>query len=364
MILHLDMDAFFASVEQLDNPDLRGRPVIIGGGQRGVVSTASYEARVYGIHSAMPAATARKLCPHGIFLHGRYQRYSELSSRVMACLRNFAPIVQVASIDEAYIDISGLRYIYVSPYAAAIAIKKSVAAATGGLTCSVGIAPVKYLAKICSDVNKPDGVFILYQSQIEDFLHDLPVEKLPGVGKNMSASLHSFGISTVGQLARLSREFLLERYGKWGGDLYERAHGIDGRTVHENAPAKSESAERTFARDITDRNILREALLTHAERVGARLRKNGAAGRTICLKIKFADFHVITRSRTIAVQTHATRTIYEIGCALLDVEPLPQPVRLIGLGVTGFDFKPAQLWLPGFDVSSHSVFHFNNSESI
>lgn len=347
MILHLDMDAFFASVEQMDNPALRGKPVIIGGEQRGVVSTASYEARVYGIHSAMPAVTARKLCPHGIFLHGNYHRYSELSARVMTCLKEFAPIVQAASIDEAYIDITHLRSLYPSPHSAAIAIKKRVAKVTGGLTCSVGIAPVKYLAKICSDINKPDGIFILYQSQIEDFLRPLPVEKLPGVGKSMSASLHSFGIATVGDLTRLSRQFLLERYGKWGNELYNRAHGIDQRVVHENEPPKSESAERTFQSDISDRKILREALHAHAERVSARLRKNGCAGRTICLKIKFADFQVITRSRTLPMRANASQTIYETGAALLDVEPLPKPVRLIGLGVSGFDFKPVQLWLPG-----------------
>lgn len=347
MILHLDMDAFFASVEQMDNPALRGKPVIIGGEARGVVATASYEARVYGIHSAMPAVTARKLCPHGIFLRGRYQRYSEISAKVMTALRQFSPVVQAASIDEAYLDISGLRLLYASPFAAALAIKNSVAQVTGGLTCSIGIAPVKFLAKICSDINKPDGIYILRQCDIEAFLADLPIERLPGVGKRMSASLHAFGVSCVGQLRALSREFLIARYGKWGAVLHDRANGIDERTVHENAPAKSESCERTFEHDVLDRQLLRQALLAHAERVGARLRKNGFAGRTITLKIKFADFRLITRARTLPMRTNSSQTIYEAGSALLEAESLPQPVRLIGLGVSGFDFRPEQLWLPG-----------------
>lgn len=349
MILHLDMDAFFASVEQTDNPQLKGKPVIIGGEARGVVATASYEARKYGIHSAMPTATARKLCPHGIFLHGRHRRYAEISARVMAALRQFSPVVQAASIDEAYLDISGLRHIYVSPLEAARDIKKCVAETTGGLTCSIGIAPIKFLAKICSDVNKPNGIFILGSVDVEGFLRDLPIERLPGVGKSMSASLHSFGISRVGQIRALSREFMVERYGKWGAALHDRANGIDERKVHENEPAKSESAECTFERDIWDKQVLREALLAHAERVGARLRKNGYAGRSITLKIKFADFRTITRTRTLAMRTNATQTIYEVGRILLDVERLPKPVRLIGLGVSGFDFRPAQLWLPGMD---------------
>lgn len=346
MILHLDMDAFFASVEQMDNPALAGKPVIIGGGRRGVVSTASYEARRFGVHSAMPVATARRLCPQGIFIHGRGARYSELSGRVMAALRDFSPLVEPASIDEAYLDASGLERLFGPPEALARAVKARVAEVTGGLTCSVGLAPVKFLAKICSEVNKPDGIFILKPEAVDAFLAGLEVARLPGVGKRMAQSLLSLGIVRVDQLRALSREFLELRYGKWGGALYDRARGIDPRAVTPVHAIKSEGAERTFARDVRDRTFLAHALFAHAERVGARLRRNGLAGRTITLKIKFADFRQITRSRTLNGRTDATKTIFEAAAALLDGVRLSQPVRLVGLSVSGFDPVPEQLLLP------------------
>lgn len=351
MILHLDMDAFFASVEQMDNPSLRGKPVIVGGGNRGVVATASYEARVFGIHSAMPIATARKLCPHGLFIHGRHQRYSELSARVMEALGDFSPIIQKASIDEAYLDVSGLGHLWPNYQELALAVKGRVARATGGLTCSIGIAPVKFLAKICSDINKPNGVFILMPENVSPFLAKLEVTRLPGVGKRMAASLAGIGVTTVEQLCRLSREFLISRYGKWGAVLHDRAHGIDPRQVHENPPAKSESSENTFDEDIADREILNHALLRHAERVGAALRKQGLAGRTITVKIKFSDFRQITRSKTIQGRINASQAIFETACSILRNTRLPRPVRLIGICVSGFDARPEQLVLPGLNLS-------------
>lgn len=345
MILHLDMDAFFASVEQMDNPDLRGKPVIIGGETRGVVATASYEARAFGVHSAMPVVTARKLCPGGVFLRGNYRRYSEISAKVMASLKKWSPVVQPASIDEAYIDAGEPA----DPVAFGRAVKETVANAAGGLTCSVGIAPVKFLAKICSDINKPDGVFALLPDEVDAFLLPLPVRKLPGIGPAMAASLQKFGIIDIAGLRRLSRDFLWQRYGKHGLILYERCRGIDPRPVRENPPSKSESAERTFERDIRDRDLLNRALLAHAEKVAARLQKNGFAGRTITVKIKFADFRQITRSRTIGIQTSDAAAIYETGRAILAAEHLPAPVRLIGLGVSGFERRPTQLLLPGME---------------
>lgn len=347
MIVHVDMDAFFASVEQLDNPSLRGKPVIIGGGQRGVVSTASYEARKYGIHSAMPAALARKLCPHGIFLHGRYDRYRELSHIIRNTLREFSPVVEAASIDEAYLDF-GLRS-YGEAHEMGLALKARVRQATGGLTCSVGMAQVKFLAKICSDINKPDGIFILHPKQAQAFLDSLPVERLPGVGRHMAASLHALGISNVGQIKELSLDFLSLRFGKWGEALYGRARGLDNRRVHENEPRKSEGAERTFAADVRGRAPLRDALAAHAMRISESMRRHGHAGRTISLKIKFADFSIITRSCTIAENTDSSDIIYAAACSLLDNEPLPQPVRLIGISVSGFEQRPMQLFLPGVD---------------
>ena len=352
MILHLDMDAFFAAVEQRDNPALKGRPVVIGGGSRGVVATASYEARVYGIHSAMPAATARKLCPDAVFIHGNHHRYSEVSRAIIASLREFSPVVQQASIDEAYIDVSSVKHLYSGPGQLAFALKKAIAEVSGGLTCSIGMAPVKFLAKICSDLNKPDGLYILRQREVPEFLAGLAIEKLPGVGKRMGESLHSFGIRTVSQLQTLSLDFLAEKYGKFGVLLHNRARGIDPRPVHENLPAKSESCERTFGSDVGSRRELARILLEEAEKVADRLQRNGSAGRTITLKLKFSDFSLITRARSLNFRTNDAGTIHAVACALLDQIHMRLPARLIGVGVSGFDRRPEQLPLPGLDPFS------------
>ncbi len=348
MIIHIDMDAFFASVEQMDNPELRGRPVIVGGSSdRGVVSTCSYEARAFGVHSAMPMVVARRLCPQAAIVRGRYQRYTELSHAIMAALKDFSPLVEPASVDEAYIDATGLERLFGPLEELVAAIKARVVEVTGGLTCSVGAAPVKFLAKICSDVNKPDGVFILRLEEIDDFLCALPVGKIPGVGKRTVQSLQDLGVRTVGQLRRFSPEFMERRFGKWGLVLYERVQGRDSRKVETEREPKSESAECTFAQDTRDRDFLQRMLMAHAERVGSSLRRHGYRGRTITLKVKFCDFKQITRSRTLEEAVNATETIFETGCNLLAELPLPQPVRLIGLGVSGFDAAPGQLFLPG-----------------
>ena len=351
MIAHLDMDAFFASVEQMDDPSLRGRPVIIGGGDRGVVATASYEARKFGVHSAMPIAQARKLCPEGIFIRGRYQRYSEISRNIMGALGRLFPVVQPASIDEAYLDASTIYGDFKTPLQIALAIKATVASASGGLRCSVGIAPVKFLAKICSDANKPDGICILEEEETEDFLLQLPISRLPGVGKRMQASLSGIGIGTVAQLRQLSRDYLITRYGKFGEILHDRAHGLDPRKVHVPLPPKSEGAERTLEKDTRDRQFLSGRLLEYSEKIAARLKKNGLRGRTVTLKIKFSGFRQITRSRTLEYRTDDAKIIYETANRLFMDEKLPEPVRLIGVSVSGFTPRSEQLKLPGVEIA-------------
>lgn len=348
MILHLDMDAFFAQVEQMDHPGLRGRPVIIGGlGPRGVVSTASYEARAFGVHSAMPMTTARRLCPGGVFLPGSYGRYGELSRRIMDCLADFSPRVEPASIDEAYVDAAGLERLFGPLPELVAAVKARVAEVSGGLTCSVGAAPVKFLAKICSEVNKPDGVFILMPEDADAFLRALAVEKIPGVGARMSESLHGYGIDTVAQARRYPQTFYATRWGKWGLAFYERIHGRGSDAVTPGHVMKSESRECTFDSDTLDRVQLVRALMSHAERVGASLRRQGMRGRVVTLKVKYADFRLVTRSLTMDAATDATQTIFEKGCELLDRLAPSVPVRLIGLGVSGFGQRAVQMLLPG-----------------
>lgn len=351
MIIHIDMDAFFASVEQVDDPALRGRPVIVGGGQRGVVATCSYEARKFGVRSAMPMTTALQLCPQAVVVPGRRRRYAELSQVIMEVLGEFSPLVEQASVDEAYIDADGLEGLF-GPLDVLISkMKERVRTVTGGLTCSAGAAPVKFLAKVCSDINKPDGVFILPPEEVDAFLCALPVGRIPGVGKHMAQNLRGLGVSTVGQLRNYGLEFMERRYGKWGRVLFERVHGRDPRGVETERVAKSESAECTFAEDTRDRVFLQRMLLAHAERIGASLRRHGVKGRTVTLKVKFSDFKQITRSRTLPEGSNATETIFELGRSLLRELALPLPVRLIGLGVSGFDAPPAQMALPGTEKS-------------
>lgn len=342
LILHVDMDAFFASVEQLDDPKLRGRPVIVGGKERGVVSACSYEARAFGVHSAMPVNRARQLCPHGAFLPVRGKRYAQVSRRVMAVLDNFSPLVEQASVDEAYLDVSGQERIFGLPGQLGLKLKQAVREATG-LTCSVGIAPVKFLAKIASDQNKPDGLFILSPEEVLPFLRDLPVSRIPGVGKRAEEQLTKLAVRKAGDVLRYPEEFWRGRCGKWGVMLHQRAQGIDPRPVVREHKAKSEGAENTLAQDCGDRDELKRWLLDQAERVGVRLRRHDHTARTVTLKIKFNDFKAITRSRTLPQATKSTRAIFEVAADLLDAEALPRKVRLIGLSVSNFSQTAEQL---------------------
>lgn len=347
-IIHIDMDAFYASVEQLDHPEWRGLPVIVGGERRGVVSAASYEARKYGVHSAMPIFQAKKLCPNAIYTRGSRARYVEVSRQVMEALREFSPVVEQASIDEAFLDASGLERLFGPIEQFGRAIKAAIKERTG-LTCSVGVAPVKFLAKIASDLNKPDGLSILHPEDVPAFLQSLPLAKIPGLGPQTLKVIAAMGVSTAGEAQSLPEEFWSRRFGKMGQAIFERCHGIDPREVEPYTEAKSESAETTLDEDSDNIEELKTWLLRQAERVGASLRKHGYKGRTITLKIKYSDFKQITRSHSLKKPTNSTRVVYEVAARLLDeLAPLAK-IRLIGVGVSNFGEERAEamLTLPG-----------------
>ncbi len=329
------MDAFFAAVEQADNPALRGRPVIIGQSLRGVASAASYEARKFGVHSAMPIVQAKKLCPHGVFLPGRMARYQEVSRQVMAIMSRFCPVLEQASVDEAYADIGGTERLHGRPRVLAERIKRCILDETG-LSCSIGVAPCKFLAKIASDWNKPNGLTIIEPETVAAFLSDLPVAKIPGVGKQLQEELRRMGVVVVPDVLRHSRVFWTERLGSRGGVLHDRARGIDPGVVCPDGEAKSCSAENTFDVDTLDRDELERWLLLQAERVGLELRRIGKKGRCVTVKLKFHDFTALTRSATLERPTNLTREIFETARTLLAAQVLPRPVRLIGLGVSQF----------------------------
>jgi DNA polymerase-4 len=347
VIAHIDMDAFYAAVEVLDDPRLAGRPVIVGGDmRRGVVSAASYEARKYGVHSAMPLFRARRLCPDGVFVPVRMDRYVEVSRVVMACLEGFSPLVEQVSVDEAYIDLTGTEQLLGPPEKAARAIKRRIGETTS-LTCSIGLSTSKLLAKIASDMNKPDGLTIVPPSAVGEFLSALPVAKVPGIGKKSEAELAKLGIERVGDIAKFSPRWLEERFGKFGVWLIETARGGDDSPVVPYAQPKSVSAEDTLAEDTEDRRILKRYLLEQSERVGRRLREEGLRGRTVTLKLKFHDFAQITRSETLDEPTQLGDVVYREAVKLLDAQPSGSKVRLVGVGVSNLESgsSPAQMSL-------------------
>lgn len=349
MIVHVDMDAFFASVEVLDNPGLKGKCVIVGGGpNRGVVSAASYEARRYGVHSAMPIYQARQRCPQGIFLRPRGRRYRELSGRVMAVLARFSPLVEPVSIDEAYVDISGCENLHGAPEAIGRKIKAAIHA-DSGLSCTVGIAPLKFLAKIASDMDKPDGLTCIHSEAMPDFIGSLPVSKVPGVGLRTREQLERMGIATLGDVRRFPEALLRRRLGKYGARLAELAAGVDPSKVKPIRPVKSISSEETLPADTRDKEQLRSYLLKQAEDVGRQLRKKGLRAGTVTLKVKHADFSQVTRRSALHQPARASETIFRAACALLEKYHVSQPIRLIGLGASDLTETsgPVQLSLFG-----------------
>lgn len=347
MIIHVDMDAFFASVEQLDNPGLAGKPVIVGGtSNRGVVAASSYEAREFGIYSAMPIFQARQKCPRGIFISPRRDRYQEISRQVMSILSSFTPLVEQVSIDEAFMDVTGCESMFGPAPEIGSQIKARIKDRLD-LHCSVGIAPLKFLAKIASDMDKPDGLTFIPPEQVEEFIDNLPVRKVSGVGQKAAAHLLETGIVNLGDVKKFSREKLVKRLGKYGHRLFELAHGIDRSRVCRQRPVKSVSTEETLAVDINDKSRLKKYLLKHAEEVGRQLRQKGRKAGTVTLKIKHSDFRQKTRQARLPRLTCSSEKIYQAAVALLENYHLKSPVRLVGVGVSDLDdpFRPSQMEL-------------------
>ncbi len=336
MIIHVDMDAFYASVEQLDNPDLKGQCVMVGGTtNRGVVSAASYEARKFGVHSAMPIFQARKKCPHGVFVPPRMSRYKAVSQRIMTILKGYSPLVEMVSIDEAYIDITGCTGILGSPREIALTIKKKILKETC-LSCSVGVAPVRFLAKIASDLEKPDGLTMIHPEQVNGFIDALAIQKVPGVGKKSTEQLNRIGIRFLGDIKQYPREILTRRLGKFGYRLIDLSNGIDPTPVSPESEHKSVSSELTLAKNTLDTHCLKQTLLQQSERVSRELRKMGVKAKVITLKLKHDDFKQVTRRMTIQSPTQSTDTIYKEAVRLLDQYSLTRKVRLVGVGASGF----------------------------
>ena len=331
-ILHVDMDAFFVSVELLDRPELRGKPVVVGGqpNRRGVVSAASYEARRYGIHSAMPLRTAGKLCPHAIFLEGRHDLYAEWSDRVATILSRFSPVVEMASIDEAYLDLSGTTRLHGPPLAAAHALLTEIGAKTG-LPCSAGLARTRLVAKVASDQAKPRGLVWVPAGAETKFLSPLSVRRIPGIGRVTEAALVAMGIETVGQLAGIPEERLQEVFGRWGTALYRKAHGEDSYEFVIDAEPKSISHSHTFGSDTKHRPTLESMLSRLCQKGAKRLRDAGLDTGTVTLRIRYSGFQTVTRAHTLPEPTHLDPVLLATLRRLFEKHWDRRPVRLIGI---------------------------------
>ena len=349
-IIHLDMDAFYAAVEVLDDPGLRGKPVIVGGSkERGVVSSASYEARKFGIHSAQPMATAMRLCPHGVFRPVRMWRYIEISKQIFEIFKRFSPLVEPLSLDEAFVDVTGSIRLFGPPEVIAKKIKQQVVAEMG-LTVSAGVAPTKFIAKIASDIQKPDGLTIVPDGKVEEFLGPLSIEKLWGVGEATRKTLVHLGVKTIGDLGRISRELLDKKLGKHGVHLYLLARGVDEREVETERQIKSIGHEETYREDILDMAVVKKVILSLATKVARRLRRHGFVGKTVTLKVKYHDFVQITRSVTLKESTDDGRAIFQNCCDLLvKTEVGKRPVRLFGISLSQLEIAAAERQLALFE---------------
>jgi DNA polymerase-4 len=355
MILHVDMDAFYASVEERDRPQLAGQPVIVGGTPqgRGVVAAANYVVRKFGVHSAMPTARALQLCPEAIVLPPRMDYYAEVSRQIRQIFDRYTPLVEPLSLDEAFLDVRGSEKLFGPAPGIGRRIKQDIKRELR-LVASVGVAPNKFLAKIASDLQKPDGFLIVEPGRVQEFLDPLPIGRLWGVGRAAEGVLERLGVRTIGQLRAEPVELVRQHFGKAGDHLWELAHGVDERPVVPDREAKSISHETTFATDIEDLEVLRAWLLELTEQVARRLRRHQLRGRTVQLKLRFADFCTITRSRTLAQATNVTMELWRAADELL-IQRLPRrqlEVRLLGMGVSGFDGSGQQQRML-FDEEGH-----------
>ena len=336
-IMHIDLDAFFVSVEQAENPDLKDKPVVVGGkpDRRGVVASASYEARGFGLHAGMPLATASRLCPRAIFIVGNFHKYRDASQKFMAILADFSPYLEPLGLDEAYLDATGFESIHGSIGKMAAAIKQRIKDELG-ICASAGIASGKVIAKVASELSKPDGLLEVPAGKERSFLSPLPVAKLPGIGKKSERILKGLGINTIGQLASLPPDILKSHFGAYGELIHNHANGIDDRKVEPPAAAKSISRETTFGKDTRDPSMLAATLRYLSERVGSDLRQQDKLAGCVAIKMRFADFTTITRQHTLSQASDTDQTIFDTGTRLMkkELSREKQTVRLVGIGVS------------------------------
>ena len=335
-ILHVDMDAFYASVEERERPDLAGRPVVVGGNPegRGVVAAANYAAREYGVRSAMPAARARLLCPHAVFIRSRMTLYAEVSAEIRVIFERYTPLVEPLSLDEAFLDVGASEELFGTGVDIARRIKGDIRSELG-LVASVGVAPNRFLAKLASDLDKPDGLVVVAPGSVQEFLDPLPVEKLWGVGAAAEKRLRALGVHTIADLRTRPETALGEQFGKWGHRLFELAHGRDDRPVSPEQEARSISHETTFEIDVTQDAALRACLRGLTEQVAWRVRKQGLCARTVEIKVRYADFRTVNRAAGLAAASNRTRDLWACASRLLtrQLARRADPVRLLGMGV-------------------------------
>ncbi|HYO60543.1 MAG TPA: DNA polymerase IV [Actinomycetota bacterium] len=364
-ILHVDMDAFYASVEVIKDPSLKGKPVIVWGqGGRGVVTSASYEAREFGVRSALPTIQARRLCPRGIFLPNDFAAYQDLSAKIREVFLSFTPLVEPLSLDEAFLDVSGSVKLFGDPVTIAHTVRERIAEL--GLTCTVGVAPNKFLAKLASTRAKPDGLLVIPPDRIDAFLHPLPVRALWGVGEATGETLRRLGIKTVGDLATIPRRTLERAVGdSLGAHLSHLAAGRDDRSVTPDEPAKSVGSEETFAADLDAHDAILREILRLSDRTADRLRRKGLCGRTVTIKVRWSSFQTITRARTLPAEVDTAADIYAVARDLYEkLAPAAPRIRLLGVSVTSLvpgpprrqlDLLTGRAGRPGWQEASEAI---------